>query len=212
MPKRFLPLVALLATLVLTSAALQKRAKTTSAADFPGLMKAASAAWDAGNYSECLTNLKKATGLANEKRSAAIRAALPAAPAGWKLEPEKKNAAAGNAMAQALGGAMGNVTQARYSEEGGRGSIDISLMADSPMVQMFNMMVTNPAMLGEDGELIEYEEHRAVLKKERNGLSLQILIHKKHMFDVKTRGLDEDGLFAMFDQATIDKLAALLGS
>ena len=211
MSKRSLPLVALLATLVLTSAALQKRAKTTSAADFPGLMKAASAAWDAGQYGECLASLKKATGLANEKRSMAIREALPATPAGWKLEPAKKSAAAGNAMVQAFGGAIGNLTQARYSEEGGRGSIDITITADSPMVQMFNMMVTNPAMLGENGELIEYEAHRAVLKNERNSLNLQILIHKKHMCDIKVRGMEEDAMFAMFNQATIDKLAAVLG-
>lgn len=211
MSKRSLPIAAILATLVLTSAALQKRTKTTTAADFPGLMKSASAAWDAGQYGECLANLKVATGLANEMRSKAIRDALPAAPTGWKLEPAKKNAAAGNAMAQALGGAIGNLTQARYSEEGGRGSVDVTMTADSPIVQMFNMMVTNSAMLGENAELIEYEAHRAVLKKERNGLSLEILIHKKHMCAIKVRGMEEDALFAMFNQATIDKLAAILG-
>ena len=211
MSKRFLPILAVFATLVLTSAALQKRAKSTSAEDFPGIMKAASAAWDAGDYGTCLAQLKKATGLANGKRSEAIRAALPATPAGWMLEPAKKNQAE-NAMAAAFTGAVGNITQARYKEEGGRGSIEISLMADSPMVQMINMAIANPAMLGENGELIEYEAHRAILKTERSGLSLQILIHKKHLCDVKVRGMDDDALFAMFDQATVDKLAAVLGN
>lgn len=210
MSRRSLPLFALLATLVLTSAALQKRVQTAEAEDFPAIMKSASAAWEANDFGACVAHLKKATGLANEKRSEAIRAALPAAPAGWMLEPAKKNPAE-NAMAAALGGAIGNVTQANYREEGGRGSISVSIMSDSPMIQMFNMWASNPAMLGENAELIEYEAHRAVLKKESSGLSLQILIHKKHMCDVKVRGLDEDAMFKMFDQATIDKLAAILG-
>ena len=52
MSKRSLPILAILATLVLTSATLQKRVKTASAADFPGFMKAASTAWEAEKYGE----------------------------------------------------------------------------------------------------------------------------------------------------------------
>ncbi len=211
MSRRSLPVLAVLATLVLCSATFQKRVKTAGPADFPGILKEISATWNAGEYGACLAHLKKANGLVLEKRSEAIRAALPAAPAGWKLEPAKKNAG-GDAMAAAFAGAIGNVTQVRYSQEGGRGTVNISLMSDSPMVQMFNMWAANPAMLGEGAELIEYEAHRAVLKKESSGLNLSILIHKKHMCEIKVRGMEEDALFAMFDQSVVDKLAMVLGS
>ena len=210
MSRRSLPVLAVLATLVLCSAALQKRVKAASPADFPGILKEVTATWNAGQFGACLAHLKKANGLVLEKQSGAIRAALPVAPAGWKMDPAKKNSG-GDAMAAAFAGAIGNVTQVNYGEEGGRGSVSVSLVSDSPMVQMFNMWAANPAMLGDGGELIEYEAHTAVLKKERSGFNLSILIHKKHMCTIKVRGMDEDALFAMFNQSVVDELAKVLG-
>jgi len=85
------------------------------------------------------------------------------------------------------------------------------MTTDSPMVQMFNMWIQNPAMLGEGAELIKYGPHAAVLRTQGSGrLQLQILLLGKHLCDVTSEGLDEDGLFALFDQAAVDRLASVL--
>ena len=66
-------------------------------------------------------------------------------------------------------------------------------------------------MLDENSELIEYGEHRAILKT-GNGrrLNLQVLIHGKHVMDISCSE-NEEFLFAMFDQAAIDQVAKVLG-
>jgi hypothetical protein len=66
-------------------------------------------------------------------------------------------------------------------------------------------------MLGEGAELIEYEAHRAVLRTEGTGFHLQILINDAHVCEVRAQGVGEDTLFAMFDQAVVDRLAKALG-
>jgi hypothetical protein len=77
---------------------------------------------------------------------------------------------------------------------------------------MLSGYMTNPALLGENKELIEYGSHKAILESQQKNdrRSLQILIDAKHLVDVKTNGITEEQLFAMWDQATVDRLASAL--
>ena len=78
-------------------------------------------------------------------------------------------------------------------------------------VFMLGVLVSNPALLDPDSELIEYERHKAVLTTlEGSPSQLQVLLHGKHLFDVQIYGLAEEQVFALLDQAAIDRLAAAL--
>jgi hypothetical protein len=74
------------------------------------------------------------------------------------------------------------------------------------------MMFGNPAMLDPNSELIEYDGHKAILKKDGDQLNLQILVSGKHVLDASLDGGDEKMLFAVFDQAAVDKIASALSN
>lgn len=204
-------LLSLVALPILLAPTLQKRV-SKSPGDFKAVVQDAVRAWDAGKYSLCQEALKQATTIVLEKRTETILAALPAPLEGWEIQPER-NANQQNPFAAAMGGVVGNIIQRKYKATGGRGRLDVTVTADSPMVSMLGMMFGNPAMLDANSEMIEYEAHKAILKKEGNRLNLQILISGKHVVDATLQGQQsEDVMFGFFDQKAVDALAAALGS
>lgn len=211
MTKILLPALLLAASVALPSIA-QKRASDEKPVSFQERMQRASGAWDKGSYGTCMTELQGALSLCAEKRSQEIRKALPAAPEGWEALPDPKDDQRNNPFAAAMTASVGNIVTRSYEKSDGSDRVEVTVTADSPLVSMFNMWVTNPAMLGNQGELVEYEnDDKAVLKNQGGRLELQILISKAHMCEVKASGLSEDQLFAMFDQSAVSKLRTALG-
>lgn len=201
--------LSLLLTGSVAFAAVQERVKKQSAADFPSIHAEVGRAWEAKKYGTCLERTRELLALISEKRTAAILAAFPPAPAGFEVVPQKKSAEAANPFAAAMAVSVGSVVEQGYKSSEGRGQVQMTVTADSPMVQMFSMWVTNPAMLGADAELIKYDQHNAVLKKEGSGWSLMILIDSS-ICELKTRSESDEFLLAMMPQAQVDRLAAAL--
>jgi len=102
-----------LAAPLLSSSAAQKRVKQDEPEDFPTILAASKTAWDAEKYGACIEKLNQALALASEKRVEKIREALPAAPAGWEVLPEKKNNAAAVPGLAAFAATVGNVIERR---------------------------------------------------------------------------------------------------
>ena len=175
--------------------------------EFLDTLKTVEASWRAEKYGACIKQLQDLTGLATEKHAGAIRAALPAAPAGYERVPQEK--AQPNPFAGMMA-SMGSVIEARYHKSDGR-EIEVEIMANSPMVQMLGMIFSNPVMMDADAELVKYGAHKAILQKEDSRLELQILILEAHIVTVRWPDQDDDALFAMWNQAAVDKLAAVLG-
>jgi hypothetical protein len=204
-----LALVPILAVLTI-AAAPQKRAAKKGPADFNTLITEAKAAWDGKQFGACLAKLREATSLATLKRIEAVLATFPPAPEGFeKVENELDDQARADRMMGGLGGAFGSVIEQRYK---GEHRIDVTVTADSPMVQMFSMALGNPALMDKDSERIEYGQDEAILKKTANGRAreLTIIVAGKHIVLVNYGSDDEDALFAMFDQAFVDRLSAAL--
>lgn len=205
-----LAIPAILSSTLLFAAHAQERVQKKGPADFQTTLQSAGKAWQEADYGACIRELQTCMDLALEKRAEAIRAALPAAPDGWKVLEEKQAAnAAANPFAAAMAGAVGSIVQKRYREGGGRGTIDVTVTADSPLVSMLSMVMANPAA-DPNAEAVKYGEHRALLKKEGGGWNLQILVSEKHVVEVRTNIEDEERLFQLFDQAAVDRLAAAL--
>ena len=189
----------------------QKRAQQKTPADFGQTLEAARASWESGDYGTCMGHLREAISLVTIKRTEAILAALPPAPEGYEIAPDKTvDQLRANQMMGALATLAGNIVSRDYR---GPHRMKVTVTADSPMIQMLNMWISNPAMLDANSELIEYGDHRAVLKKTSGGKQreLMIVLHGKHVAQVDYANDDEDFLFEVWNQAAIDRLAAALG-
>ena len=133
----------------------------------------------------------------------AIRDALPAAPAGYTVLPvqEEQNAQT-NPMLAAYAG-IGSVIEQIY--EGSGKQIRVNITADSPMLQMFNMIVQNPAMVQPNQELIKYTECSALLETQGQVVTLRFMLGDS-LVEGTFNGEDSDFALAMFNQAAVTKL------
>jgi hypothetical protein len=207
MLKTTLTLAAVITLATLLPSAAQERVKPKKAASVPEILAQATSAFGEARYGACL---REATGLVAVERAKVIRASLPAAPKGMEKVDEQgsTDTDAANPFAAALLGGIGSVVTQEYRGE--ERQVSVTVTADSPLVQMFSMWVTNPALLEKGSELVKYGAYSAVLKTEPNKeLELMILIDKT-VVDVKSSGLSDDELLAFIDQKAVDALAAVL--
>jgi hypothetical protein len=193
----------LLAVLPLAQQRASKKVQT-----FGELQKEVVRLHDAGQFGEALAKCKAVIVILQEKWSGQILDALPAAPEGFEVVPQKKKSRQEAGMMAAMSGAVGTVIERQYQK--GTDKITVTVQADSPLIQMFSMMVANPAMMGEDAELITYEgEIKAVLKKERNGsYSLQLVIGSS-LVECKGK-ISDEVMLGMFNQRAVNRLKATL--
>ncbi len=190
----------------------QRRAEEQAPPQFEEVLSQASEAWKNERYGTCVKSLQQALQLATKKRRAHIIASLPSAPEGWTKVPQKEEDDLNtNPFAAQIMAAAGNVITQQYRQDGGRGNATFTVTTDSPMIQMFGMMLQNPAMLKQQGgELIEYDQTQAILKNQDGNLNLQMILGADTLLEVKANGLEEDGLFALASQSNLDKLTAAL--
>ncbi|MEM6675502.1 MAG: hypothetical protein AAF726_21815 [Planctomycetota bacterium] len=185
--------------------AVQERVQKAGPDDFPSLLTQASEAWTAERYGACDESLKSALRLVGKKRREAILAAFPAATEGWT----RKDAKADEAAMAMLAGLAGSVVEADYRGPEGR-NLEVKAMVDSPMVQMMAMQLSNPAMLGDDAELIKYGQHRALLRKNSgNRYELMILVDDD-IIQANSRSMSDDELLGVMSQSVVDGLAAAM--
>ena len=204
-------IVASIACTAVLAIGAQERMKPKEPADFKALLGGVQTDWDAGKYGSVVRKLGELTKLAAQKRSEAVRAALPDAPPDYvKEQPRPENDVASNPMLAAMAPMAANMIEQRYVPRNRGSAISVTVNADSPLVGMLGMMFGNPAALGQDGEVVGYGAHRALFKREGSSLSLQIVLSDRHLVNVEFPGQDEETLFAMFDQRAVDRIAAAL--
>lgn len=204
-----------LATLALVAAGAslgafaQERLKPKGPADFDTVHAAVAKDFHAGRYGKAYAGAKELVGLIGNERSLAIRKALPAAPEGYEKVVEKKahNASMQNNAMLAMAAGVGNVIEQSYRGSGGQ--IKVTVTADSPFVQMFNMILGNPAMVGENQEVIKYGEVMALLETQGKRKTLKILIDST-LIDTTFPDHSDDFIFGMWDQKAVDAVGATI--
>jgi len=110
-------------------------------------LEATREAYESGSIAEALQELSIAQALLQAQKTAGIISFLPEAPEGWTREVDT-DMAAGLAM-------MGGGTGAEASYTNGRDSVDLTVIADSPMIATFAGMMNNPALLMASGGKLE---------------------------------------------------------
>jgi len=132
-----------------------------------------------GAYSDAVDSLNYAGQLIQQKKSSGLEAFLPKPLKGWTAEAATSQAAS-SAM---LGG--GITAERSYSK--GNSSIEIQIMADSPMLQGVMMMMSNPMFATADGGKLErIGKQKAIVKFDpstKNG-ELQIVVANRFMVSI----------------------------
>jgi hypothetical protein len=201
----------LFATLLAVPATAQKRAAATKEASFPEAIEQAKKAFDSKEYGAAISALQAAMRAAQKLQRVAILAALPK-PEGFTVQDDEPQDTEGMPFAASLA-VMGSIVSRHY-QKGDSGRIDTEVMANSPMVPMLTMMLSNPAIVKADGgEIVEYGKHKALLKQSGdNGHELTILLFDKHVVKATCQAMTADELLVVFDQAAVDRLEKALGN
>ena len=163
-------------------------------------------AYNGKRYGEAADALEYALALLGEMKGEKIAVVFPAAPAGWS-KGEVETTSLGSGM---MGG--GNTANCRYTENSGKGSVDISIMSDSPMISAMSVMLSNPMMMRADGgKLKKYGGNKSRLKYDeaiRDGEIGTIVMGVLVMIegtDIELAILE--GLATALDWVTLAKLA-----
>jgi len=129
-----------------------------------------------GDYSDAVDSLNFAEQMIQQKKSAGLEAFLPAPLKGWSAETATSQAAS-SAM-------MGGGITAERNYNKGSSSLQIQIMADSPMLQGVMMMMSNPMFATADGGKLErIGKQKAIIKFDPNTKSgdLQIVVANRFM-------------------------------
>lgn len=203
----------LVCSLLLSGAALgafaQERVKAKGPADFESTYAAVGEHWKAGRWGQCYQSARELMGVVSLRRAKAIRDAMPV-PAGLEAEVQREEQnAQQQAMLAAFTAGVGNVVEQVWKGQGKQ--VRITVTADSPMLQMFRMVIQNPAMLQKNQELVKYAECQAVLETEGQRVTLRFMLGES-MVEAEFQGYDADGALVVMDQPAVTKLNAAIAN
>lgn len=201
MRSRFLVLSTILATVTLGALA-QERIKPKAAGDYDSVYAAIDEHWKAGHFGKCYSSTRELLGLISKRRGVEIRKAMPV-PAGLVADPVVEDDPQAAAMMAAFSASLGNVVEQTW--RGGDKEVHISVTTDSPMLQMFRMVLQNPAMLQPNQELVKYAECQAVLETEGQQVTLRFVLDES-LVQGEFQGYDADGALKILDQSAVTKL------
>ena len=153
-------------------------------------IRAALEAYEAGDVTLAKEELDYAVQLLSQMKAEGLSAFLPTPMDGWSREDDETQTLGAAMMG---GGLTASATYARASDR-----IEVSLMADNPMVTAMAGMLSNTAMMGAMGTLKRINGQKAVLTNEGE---LQALVNNRILVQVSGSGSDADkeAYFAAID-------------
>lgn len=161
-------------------------------------------AYDEKDYKGAIEELKYAVAQLEELKSKDNSKLLPKPLDGWKFKETKGN---GDAAAMAMFGGGGTSMSGQYIKEQEKVSIEIT--ANSPMMAMMNMAVSNPAMISSDPsmKLYRYKRIKGVKKTEKESIEITLLLTSQLMIKVTgTKLKDEKTLKKYLDGMDMKKI------
>lgn len=176
-----------------------------SADDVTDAIDAAKEAYDGGNLSEAIQSLDYASQLVRQAKSAEVVKLLPDAPSGWEAEEAEDSSAA-----SALMGGMVSA-QRTYNREDG-GYVTISIQSDSPMLQSFGMMFSNPMMLTASGAKLENHKGQKLAVTYRGGDKagdVKTVVDNRYLVSIEGSDVSREDLLTFAKAIDYSKLTAL---
>lgn len=131
--------------------------------------------YQSGNLGEAKSSLDLASQLIGQKNAESFVALLPQPLPGWKAE---------KAQAHAIGAAMfggASAAQRQYTNAKGD-SVDVSITGDSAMIMQFAPLLSNPALAGAMGKLIQVNGQRAIQNQDGDVI---MVVNNKYLINVQ---------------------------
>jgi hypothetical protein len=159
-----------------------------SADDITAQIDAGRQAYEQGELRNALQTLQFAVAGIQEKINLSLLDLLPAPLEGWDAdEPQAQS----SGMAAMIAGT--NLSRRYYRNDGAE--LDISITADSPLLGMMSMMLSNPLLMQTDPATRIYTQdgHRGTIKHEKDSdeWEISLLVGRKIMVQVSGRGLKD---------------------
>ncbi len=153
-------------------------------------LEAGRQAYENGEYRRAVDELNLAIAEIQRKIEEADKQLLPEPLPGWRAEEAE-------AQSMAMMGMGGSVLQRSYYREGGDERVELQIVADSPMSQMFTMMLSNPMLMQADSNtrLFRYRGQRGLMEHEAGSdvwEATLLLQGGRLLIRVKGSGLKDD--------------------
>lgn len=142
---------------------------TAGADDITDQMDTARAEYDSGKLRKAMQTLQFAVASIQEKVNLDLLKLLPEPLKGWRAdEPQAQSAG----MAAMIAGT--NLTRRYFRDDGAE--VEISIMADSPLMPMMTMMLSNPMMMqtNPDARIYSHNGQRGMIQHEEGSGSWEI--------------------------------------
>ena len=174
-----------IAFLVLSTAAALGSVSAMAADEVTEQIDIAKQAYEAGEYRQAVQELNYATAQIQELLNQQYTKLMPEPLSGWSGE-EAQSQSAGMAM---MGG--GTKVSRRYRKEGSNETVELQVMADSPLLQAMSMMLANPMMMQSDPSTKMYRlgRHRGMIKHRTNSDDWEISLLLAGRILVQSKGV-----------------------
>lgn len=167
--------------------------------DIKEAMNTAAKHYEAGELSQAIAQLDYASTLIRQQKGEQVKQVFPPAPAGWEAQ-DAESEVAGAAM---FGGGI-TATRSYYN---GEQNIEIQLMMDSPMLQAFSMMLSNPSMIAmSGGKLTKIQGLQAVQKADGNSLEIQFVTKTGAMITISGDTASQKTMLELANAIDLSKL------
>lgn len=179
-------------------------ASTVRADEINDLLKKAESSYEAGNYSEAITNLDYAGQLIRQKKGEAMMKLLPDALKGWTAEEPTSESASGSMF----GGMV--AVQRRYTKD--NSSVTVKVTSDSPMLAGMMGMFTNPMLVTSSGAKLEtIKGQKAVVKYDAGGKSgdVNVVVGGKILVTIEGSDVARDVLTGYAGAVDYSKLSSM---
>ena len=166
-------------------------------------MNEAIKAYQDKDYKGAMDELKFITAQLQKMDAAENQKLLPAPLEGWEVTQGDNG---GQAMMSMLGGG-GTSMQATYTK--GQESVEIQILANSPMISMMSMAISNPALMASDPNTspYRYKRNKGMKKKDGNNTEVTLLISGQIMIKLTASQLSNDAVLEQYlDLIDIKKL------
>ncbi len=178
-------------------------AGSASADDITDSIKEGLEYYKNGEYTEAVSNLNYATQLIQQKKGGSLESFLPDPLKGWTAQ---------ETTSQAVGaGLFGGVTAERDYRKG-NGSVSVTIVTDSPMIQGMAVMFSNPAFAVSDGGKLErIAGQKAIVKyssADKEG-DIQIMVVSRFLVSIEGDNVSKSDLKKYAAAIDYKKLSAL---
>lgn len=183
--------------LLSTLASITLLSTSTFADEIVNQMNEAIKAYQEKDYKGAMDELKFITAQLQKLDATENQKLLPAPLEGWSLEKSKDDG--GQAMMSMLGG--GTSMQATYRK--GKEKVEIQILANSPMIAMMSMAMSNPALLASDPNTApyRYKRNKGMKKKEGTKTEISLLISGQILLKLSGNNLKEDSILEKYLEA-----------